>query len=168
MKEYVKIGQIVNTHGHRGELKIYPLTDDIDRFNDLKRVFILIKEIYQEYTVQKARTHKGMVIIQFQEIADMNQALELKGRYMELPVDELKPLPPGHYYIFQIVGLEVCAGGTTLGHIKDILKTGSNDVYQVEDEKGKKLYIPALKDVVKKIDLESRRMEVILPPGLLD
>lgn len=168
MIEYVKIGQIVNTHGHKGELKVYPLTDEIDRFNELKRVFILNENIHQEFTVQKVRIHKGMAIIEFREITDMNQAIEYKGRYLELPVSELKPLPPGHYYIFQIVGLEVSANEAVLGHITDILKTGSNDVYQVENKEGRKLYIPALKDVVKKIDLESGRMEVQLPPGLLD
>lgn len=168
MKKYVKIGQIVNTHGYKGELKVYPLTDDIARFYDLKRVFIHTKELYQEYTVQKARIHKGLVIVELCEINDMNGALELKGLYMELPVNELKPLPPGHYYMFEIIGLEVFEDDTALGRITDILKTGSNDVYQVENETGKKLYIPALKDVVRKIDLESGRIEVILPPGLLD
>lgn len=168
MEKYIRIGQIVNTHGNKGELKVYPLTDDPDRYRELKRVFVAQENCYREYTVRRARNHKGIVIMELDEIQDMNEAVRLKGAYLELPVAELRALPPGHYYIFQIVGLEVIENGVVLGHVTDIFKTGSNDVYQVEDAQGKKFYLPALKEVVRNIDLEAGKMEVVLPPGLLD
>lgn len=166
---FVKIGQIINTHGNRGELKIYPLTDDINRFCELDHVFIRSGEDYREYRVNRARIHRDTVIISFGEIKDMNEAEKLKGRYLELPVKELKPLPPGHYYIFELVGLAVYEGDILLGEVTDVLKTGSNDVYVVKASGGnKQILIPAIKEVVKSIDLKSGTIKVILPPGLLD
>ena len=169
MTTYVKIGQIINTHGHRGEMKIYPLTDDVNRFYGLEHVFINWDEEYLEYRVDKARIHKNTVILSLREVNSMNEAEKLKGRYLELPLAELKVLPPGHYYIFELVGLAVYERGIFLGKVTDVLKTGSNDVYVVRAAGCKKqILVPAIKEVVKRIDLNSGTMEVILPPGLLD
>lgn len=169
MTTYIKIGQIVNTHGCKGEIKIYPLTDDINRFGDLKHVFIRSDEGYREYGVNHARVYKNMVILSLCEITDMNDAEKLSGTYLELPVNELIVLPPGHYYIFELVGMSVYEGDVLLGKLIDVLRTGSNDVYVVRAAHSKKkILIPALKEVVKSIDTASGRMEVILPQGLLN
>lgn len=167
MTSYIKIGQIINTHGHKGELKIYPLTDDINRFKELTHVYIRQKEIYKKYTVSSVRLNQGFVLMFFTEIEDMNEAEKMKTLYLELPETELKELPEGHYYIYQLVGLSVYEGERLLGRVSEIIKTGSNDVYIVERQDQKKpLLIPALKDVVKSIDLERGIIEVELPPGL--
>lgn len=168
MTQYIKIGQIINTFGHRGEMKVYPLTDDINRFYELREVYIEKQGVYREFHVSKVRLHQSLAILSLEEIADMNGAETLKGSYLELPESRLRPLPDGHYYIFQLVGLDVLDGEHHLGKLTDVLKTGSNDVYVVTDAQGHAIYIPALKEVVKKIDLSSGIMEVVLPPGLVD
>ncbi len=170
MLRYIQIGQIVNTHGHLGELKIFPLTDDYQRFDELSRIYIGENEDLRAYHIRKVRVHKGMVLITLKEIADMNQAEKLKGLYLQIPLEEVKPLPEGQYYIFQLLGLAVYNGDTLLGKVKDVLKTGSNDVYVVEPStgQGKDILIPALKQVVTKIDLQNSRMEITPLPGLLE
>ncbi len=164
MPLYIKIGKIINTHGYKGELKVLPLTDDADRFFALDHVFIADNE----YHVIKARMHQGYVLLLLQGREDMDSAKELQGSYLELPVEELKKLPEGHYYHFQIVGLRVYEDDRLLGEVSDILQTGSNDVYVVKVPKGKEIYLPALKEVVRNIDVEAGKIEVKLPPGLLD
>ncbi|MCR4442652.1 MAG: ribosome maturation factor RimM [Peptococcaceae bacterium] len=170
MEQFIKIGQIVNTHGCRGELKVLPLTDDPGRFEELTQVYVFRKDRdYIKYNVASARIHKGMVLVAFAEINDLLEAEKMKGLYLELPVSELKPLPEGHYYIFQLIGLNVYEDDKLLGKMIDVIKTGSNDVYVVKAVGSKKeILIPALKEVVEKIDLSSGAIRVKLPPGLLD
>lgn len=168
MGDYLKMGQIINTHGHKGDLKIYPLTDDLERFLGLSQVYVRIEGNYRKYRISRARVQQNLVILTLAEVADMNEAEKLKGLYLEIPINEAPPLPPGHYYEFQIIGLEVYEESVLLGKVTAILRTGSNDVYEVTAEGGKKLYLPALKAVVRQIDLESGKMMVVIPPGLLD
>lgn len=169
MTPYIKIGQIINTHGCRGELKVFPLTDDINRFHELKHVYVRNGSAYHEYGVAGARVYKGLILIYLDGINTMNDAERLKGRYLELPVSELKKLPEGQYYIFQLIGFNVLDEGKHIGKIIDILKTGSNDVYVVKKAGSKKeVLIPALKSVVKKICMKSGTVEIKMPPGLDD
>ncbi len=169
MSGYIKIGQIINTHGNKGELKVYPLTDDVRRFCELEHLFILQNGEYQKYLVEKARIHKGMGILALREIDNMNDAESLRNLYVELPEEQLLPLPEGHFYIFQIIGLAVFENDIYLGKVTDVLKTGSNDVYVITNpENNNVFYLPALKEVVKNIDISSGKMEVQIPPGLLD
>lgn len=172
MQEYIKIGQIINTHGHRGGLKIYPLTDDPQRFFDLRRVFVRPKpdatEMVVEYTVETVKLHQNFVLLTFKEITDMNQAEQLKNLYVEIPREEVRTLPEGSYYIFELVGLAVYEDERLLGELTDVLPTGSNDVYVVKTPAGKEIYLPALKSVVKRVDPEAGKILVKIPPGLLD
>lgn len=169
MEQYIKIGQIINTHGHKGEVKIFPLTDEPKRFLDLEHAYIKGNDDqYTEYRISRARLHQNMAILQFIEVADMNSAEQLKGHYLELPQDELRPLPEGHYYIFQIVGLAVYEGEQLLGRVVDVIKSPASDLYLTDTSAGKKFYIPAVKEIVQKIDLAAGRIEVKLPPGLMD
>ena len=168
MTLYIKIGQIINTHGHKGELKILPLTDDINRFYDAEHFYVQQGNEYQKCHVKQCRLHQNRAILAFEEIPDMNEAEKLKGKYLELPEEELKPLPTGHYYIYQLIGLDVYEEERFLGRIEDILQTGSNDVYAVKDPNGRMLYIPALKEVVRDIDPAARVVKIKIPPGLFD
>lgn len=164
MGELIKIGQVINTHGYKGGLKIYPLTDDPHRFFDLQRVFI----DQNQYTVVQVQLHQNFVLLTLQEITDMNEAEKLKKFYVEIPREEVRPLPEGSYYIFELVGLPVYENGQMLGTLANVLHTGSNDVYVVQTPEGKEFYLPALKSVITQIDLEAGRIEVKVPPGLLD
>jgi 16S rRNA processing protein RimM len=168
MTDYIQIGQIINTHGHKGGLKIYPLTDDAERFYELARVYVKLNDNYTAYTVSKVQLHKNLVLLTLVEIPDMNAAERLKGLYLEIPKEEARPLAADSYYIFQLMGLDVFAGEHYLGKLCEVLKPGSNDVFVVKTPEDKEIYLPALKSVVTGIDLEHGRMEVKIPPGLLD
>lgn len=162
----IRIGKIVNCHGIKGELTLMPLTDDNRRFKKLKRAFIeLPKGEYQEVTVMTAREHKNSVLITVEGVEDRTTAERWKGFYLCVtPEDAVKP--KGSYFLHEIIGLEVYEGETHWGKVTEVLQSSSNDVYVVEGERT--IYLPALKSVVKNIDLEQGKMEVIIPDGLLD
>jgi 16S rRNA processing protein RimM len=174
---FITIGQIVSTHGNRGEVKVMPFTDDPNRFFDLQHVYLVHPQqeasedpAKRRYvTLEQVRFHKKMVLITFKEVENMNQGEALRNYYLQLPESELQPLPEGRYYIYQLIGLEVYEGETCYGKITEVMQPGSNDVYVVWDaERKSEVLVPALKDVIKKVDIPNGRMEVVLPPGLLD
>ncbi|MBO8137729.1 MAG: ribosome maturation factor RimM [Desulfotomaculum sp.] len=168
-QDYITIGEIVNTHGIRGEVRLIPLTDFPDRFKELDEVSVYINEQRYTYHVEKSRRHKQFIVVKFKEIDNINDAEKLKGGLMQITREQLMPLPKDSYYIFEIVGLDVYdENGEKLGQVKNVLKTGANDVYVVKPLHGRDILVPALKKVVKKIDLEANRMVVELPEGLLD
>ena len=111
-------------------------------------------------------------MLTFAEIPDLTAAEKLKGWFLQVEEEELPPLPEGRYYIYQLIGLAVWEGETCYGRIKEVMQPGSNDVYVVGADEGVKaendLLIPALKTVIKKVDLKAGRMEVELPPGLYE
>ena len=168
MPEYIKVGQIVNTHGYRGGLKIFPLTDDPQRFEELKRVYLQIAGNYVAYSLQKVQLHKNMVLVYFQEVNDLTTAQQLKGLYLEIPRGEVKVLPPDSFYIFELIGLAVYEGEQYWGRLTEVLKPGGNDVFVIQTADNKEIYLPALRQVVLQIDLAQKRMEIKMPPGLLD
>ncbi|MGE5329001.1 MAG: ribosome maturation factor RimM [Deltaproteobacteria bacterium] len=168
MIEYLEIGKIINTHGIKGELKVLPLTDDPKRYNKLKFLFVDNKGSFQKYDVEYVKYHKSFVILKLRGVESMEQAELLKNHVLKVHRKDAVKLPEGSYFICDIIGMTVKAiSGQELGLLEDVLKTGSNDVYIVRKE-GKELLIPALKAVVKSIDLESKQMLVDLPEGIME
>lgn len=169
MVEYFEIGQIANTHGIKGELKIVPLTDDPERYGKLKWVYVDNRGILNKYNIESVRYFKNFVILKFREIIDMTSAEKLKGLMIKIDRKDAVKLPNDTYFICDLIGCEVAEeNGNIVGVIKNILKTGSNDVYVVEGENIKEILIPALKSVVKDISIENKRIIVSLPKGLVD
>lgn len=157
----ITIGKIVNTQGHRGILKIFPLTDFPDRFLEMREVLVELGGRAVLYHIEESSLYKKYVLIKFKEILDMTMAEKLKGSLLKVPRQELKPLPEDSFYIFDIVGLKVYdTGGNFLGQVGDIIQTGANDVYVVDREGAKPLLIPALKKVVRELDVPGGRMTV--------
>ncbi len=166
--EFITIGKILKTQGNRGAVRVLPLTDFPDRFEELKKINVSIKGDRLIMNIEEVMLRPKYVIVKFKEINDMNEAEGIKGGILEITRAQLTPLPEGSYYIFDIVGLSVYgSGGERYGIITEVLQTGANDVYIV-DTGGKPLLIPALRQVVKEIDLSGRRMVVDLPEGLTD
>ncbi|SMB93811.1 16S rRNA processing protein RimM [Desulfonispora thiosulfatigenes DSM 11270] len=163
----IKIGQIIATHGIDGKLKIYPLTDNPKRFEDLEYVYLESKAGLDKVHIETINYHKNCLLIKFKEIDDVDKAKNLIKLYLVISEDMLVLLPEDQFFIFQIIGLNVYEDDNFLGRVTDVIETGSNDVYIVKKDK-KEILIPALKTVVKKIDLEEKRMLVDLPEGLLD
>lgn len=166
--EFIAIGKILKTQGNRGAVRVLPLTDFPDRFKELKKINVSLKGHRLIMNIEEVMRRPKYIIVKFKEINDMNAAEGIKGGILEITRAELFPLPEGSYYIFDIVGLSVYgSGGERFGEITEVLQTGANDVYIV-DTGGKPLLIPALKQVVKEINLTGRRMVVDLPEGLID
>lgn len=166
----LRIGQIACPHGVGGEVKVTPWTDFPQRFNDLRTVTLCKGSLEQVLTVVSARTHKNYVLLRFAGVDDRNQAERLRDWEVTVPADQAHPLPPDHYYDYQLEGLEVIdvAGNHSLGTIAEVLHLPANPVYRVVGPTGEDIYIPALKSVVKEIDLSAGRMSIIPLAGLLE
>lgn len=158
--ELITIGKIVAPHGVRGDVRIIPLTDFPERFHELKETFV---ENVGQLKLESAREHKKFILLKFAGIDSMNDAELLRGKLIKIARQDLVKLPAGQYYIFDIIGLNVFTEeGESLGMITDVLQPGSNDVYVVEQPGKGELLIPAIKEVVKKIDIAGKQMIVKL------
>jgi 16S rRNA processing protein RimM len=157
MREFISIGQIINTHGLKGELKVFPLTDDIRRFRKLNEVYI--DNVLKKVTWCKLQADK--VIIKFEGIETIEEASKLKNMYIEVKRDAAVELTQGEYFIADIIGCRVYdENKVDLGIVSDVIQTPSNDVYWI---KGKnELLIPALKHIVSSISVENK--EIIIKP----
>ncbi|MDF2840515.1 MAG: rRNA processing protein RimM [Clostridia bacterium] len=167
MLEYLSIGQIVNTQGVRGEIKVYPLTDDASRFNKLKEVYVESKGEMIKYQIESTKHLKNTVILKLKGVDTMNDAEKLRDLYLKVGRWDAVRLPKDAFFICDIVDSEVYdIHGVLLGKLYDVLETGANDVYVVKTE-GKDILIPALKQVVKEINLQTKKIIVDLPEGLV-
>lgn len=167
--EYITVGKITNTHGNRGLLKVKPLTDFPERFFDMDDIIVMKEEdIRKTLTIQRVTSHKNFLIMQFEEIANMNEAEEYKGALLQVQREHLIELPEDTFYIFEIIGCKVFdRQGNYLGEVKDVIKTGANDVYVVEKKTRKKpLLIPAIKSVIYNVDLKQGRIDIDMIEGL--
>lgn len=157
MKKVV-IGKISAPHGVRGEVRIVPLTDFPERFENLKTVFL---EDDSKMELESVKFSNKFIIVKFKNINSRNDIEIFNGKLLMLNRSDIPSLPEGEYYNFDIIGLEVIDyKGSKLGKITEVLKTGSNDVYVVEGKK--QLLVPALKKVVKEINLVDGFMKVEL------
>ena len=160
----LEIGQIVNTFGIKGFVKVNPFTDDITRFEELKKIYIK----NEQYEIEEVKYHKNMVLLKIKGIDKIEDAESLRNMYIEIDRADGRKLEENEYYIVDLIGLEVYSDdGKKLGILDDVYNTGSNDIYVVKDELGKQILLPAIKDVIKNIDLNEKKMTVHLLEGLL-
>lgn len=168
MTKYLEIGQIVNTFGIKGMVKVNPFTDDIKRFDKLKAIYIQNKNGIKEYEVEEVKYHKNMVLVKLKGIDNPEDADLLRQSYLLVDREKEETLEEGVYYIVDLLGLEVYTDeNQLLGTLEDIYNTGSNDIYVVKDQLGKQILLPGISDVIKKVDLEGKRIVVHLIKGLL-
>ena len=160
--ELIEVGQIVNTHGIRGEIKLNPWTDNL---YDLTELDVFYDQNGKVLNVENSKVHKNVVIIKFREITTMNDAEKLKGKIL---FTEKTPLPEGRFYIKDLIGLKAFENDTELGTLTDVFNTGANDIYEIKTNDGKNIYIPVIDGVVGDVDLENRKIFVTIPLGLLD
>ena len=167
MNSYLELGQIVNVKGLKGEVKVNPFTENIDRFEELKTVLIKFKNENKEFEIEKVGYHKNQVILKFKGINTIEEAEKLRNSYILINRNDLEPLEEGVYYITDLLGLEVYTeDGTLLGKVDDIYNTGSNDIYVVKDDLGKQKLLPGIPEVLKNVDLEHGKINVNLIEGL--
>lgn len=162
MQDKFEIGKIVNTFGIKGEVKVTPYTDDIEQFKKIKNIYVnntLMK-------IQSAKFQKNVVILKLQGVDDMTSAENLRDSIIKVDRSK-KKLPENTYYIADLIGLDVYTDeGTLFGKDKDIYNTGANDIYSIETE-GKEVLLPAIKEVIKQIDIENKKIIVHILKGLL-
>lgn len=159
MKEILRVGKIVNTHGLKGEVKVIPLTDDPKRYNELE--FVLIDGVRRN--IEGCKYQKDRVIVKVEGINSIEEAEKYKNKYMEIPREYAVPLEEDTYYIADIIGCKVYdTEGKDLGEIYDVIQTKNNDVYWIR--KPKELLIPVLLDIVIDIDVKNKKI-IIKPVG---
>lgn len=168
MKDILEIGQIVNTRGLRGEVKVNSFSEDKQRFEKLSTILVKNKNEYTEYEIQKVSYSKNQVILKLKGIDHIDYAEKLRNLYIYVKKSDLGELPEGTYYIADLIGLDVFTeSGELIGKVDDILKSEkANDVYVVRSELGILKYLPAIPEVLKDIDIQNGKIIVDLPKGL--
>ena len=164
-----RVGVITGTHGLRGEVKVYPTTDEPARFLDLEQVILDTGRQERVLKLRSVKFFKKFVILGFEGLDRIEDVERLKGAELLIPREEAYELEEGEYFIPDLLGLRVVTeDGRELGVIKDVIETGANNVYDVRNEDGKGILIPAISDCVLDVNLEEETMKVHLLPGLED
>lgn len=166
MMDEVLIGEVIKAHGIRGEIKVHPLTDNPKRFKKLKEVILTRGEDKRYLKVLNAKVQQNEVYLTLEGVNTRDEAEALRGWSIRIDRSEVPPLLDRWYY-FELEGMKVYEKDKLLGTLVQVIETGANDVYLVKGDKGE-ICIPALKSVVKNVDVAGRRMDVILPAGLVD
>ncbi|WP_372632875.1 ribosome maturation factor RimM [Cohnella sp.] len=167
----LNVGKIVNTHGIKGELKVWPQTDFPEvRFKAGNRLLLIPPEAGNPITVEivSAREQKKMYVVKIKGFDNINDVEKYKGWELKVPEEDRVPLEEGEYYVRDIVGCEVFTEeGELLGTVTDTLSPGANDIWVVKMPKGKELLLPVIDDVVLDVDVAARKIKVHLMEGLL-
>ena len=169
MEDLLRVGVIANTHGIRGEVKVFPTTDEKERFKDLKKVILDIGKEQKVLEIQSVRFFKNLVILKFKGIDNINDIEMYKGKDLLVTWEDAVPLEEGEYFIADLLDLDVYSDeDEKIGVLYDVMQTGANDVYVVKTEEGKEILLPAIDECILDIDLEENRMTVHIMEGLLD
>lgn len=168
MEDMLRVGVISSTHGVRGEVKVFPTTDDAKRFTELKTVILDIRPEPVTLNIENVKFFKNMVILKFKGIDHIDEAAKYKGRDLLVTRENAVPLEEGEFFICDIIGSTVYEeNGKEFGVLKDVLQTGANDVFVVEQADGKEVLLPCIDDCIKEIDVEGKRVVAFILPGLL-
>lgn len=169
MDDKLRVGVISSTHGVRGEVKVFPTTDDMKRFDKLKHVLLDTGREEMAVEIESVKYFKNMVILKFREFNDINEVEKYKGKDLLIHRDQAVALEPNENFIIDLIGLQVVTDeGEAFGTLTDVIKTGANDVYVVEDQTGKEVLFPVIKQCVLDVSLEAGTITVHIMDGLLD
>lgn len=158
-EDRIIVGKIGKPHGIGGFFRVNILTDFPERFKSMQK----ITAGDRNYNIEALREHNNSLLMKFENIDTPEDAKLLNGKLLTVSKSEAIPLEEGEYYIFDIIGMNAYdTEGNVLGKVQNVLQTGSNDVYEIKDEAGKEILIPALKKVVKEIDVAGKKMVVDL------
>lgn len=167
MEELLQVGAIANTHGVRGEVKVFPMTDDVNRFRELKHVILDIGTRHRELEITHVKFFKNMVILKFRGYDNINDVEPWKGAPLYVTRENAVECGEDEYFIADLIGLSVVdEEKKTIGEITDVLSTGANDVYVIARQEGGELLLPAIKECILHVDIERRIMQVHVLEGL--
>ncbi|MFT4107293.1 MAG: ribosome maturation factor RimM [Lacrimispora sp.] len=169
MENLLRVGVISSTHGVKGEVKVYPTTDDVNRFKSLKKVILDTGREHMELEIQNVKFFKNMAILKFKGYDSIDDIEKYKGKDLLVTRDQAVKLGPDENFIADLIGLTVVTeDGEEFGTLTDVIKTGANDVYEVKTKSGKEVLLPAIKECVLSVDLETGIVKVHIMDGLLD
>lgn len=169
MEDIFRIGVITSTHGLKGEVKIFPTTNDINRFKTLKKCFIRTPKGDIQLEKNTCKFFKNMVILSFKEFKDINEIEKYKGCDLYVTREDAVPLEEDEYYIADVIGMEVVVeNGSSIGVLDDVMQTGANDVFVVKASDDREILIPVIKECVLDMDYNEGKITVRLMKGMLD
>ena len=169
MEDLLQVGIITSTHGVRGEVKVYPTTDDPRRFRRLKEVVLDTGKEKMNLEIEGVKFFKQFVILKFKGLENINDIEKYRQKSLYVTRKNAVRLQRDEYFIADLIGLKVQdEDGKELGTVKDVIETGANDVYEVEMADGKSLLLPAIKQCILNVDVENGTMQVHVLEGLLD
>ena len=169
MEQIFQVGIISSTHGVRGEVKVFPTTDDMKRFKKLKEVLLDTGKETLTLEIEGVKFFKQFVILKFKGYDNIDDIVKYRGKSLFVPRENAVKLQKDEYFIADLIGLKVVnEDGSFTGVLKDVMETGANDVYIVESQDGKEVLIPAIKDCILQVDFEKEQVLVHLLDGLLD
>jgi len=168
MDNYLRVGVISSTHGIKGEVKVYPTTDDLERFRSLKQVFLDTGKDYIELEVEGVKFFKQQAILKFKGFDNINDIEKYKGKDLLVTRENAVKLKEGEYFIYDLIGSKVITeDGNILGELTEIMATGANDVYIVKTPDGKEILLPYIKECILDIDITNKVIKAHVMPGLL-
>lgn len=169
MSDLLQVGVITSTHGVRGEVKVFPTTDDPARFKKLKQVILDDGKQQIDLEIASVKFFKNMVILKFKGIDNINDVEKYRRATLLVTRENAVPLAENEYFIADLIGLSAVSDeGEELGTITDVLQTGANDVYVVTTPQKEEILVPAIRECILAVDLDARRMQIHLLPGLRD
>lgn len=169
MENLLRVGIISSTHGLRGEVKVFPTTDDIARFKKLKTLILDTGNEHVVLEVEGVKFFKKMAILKFKGLDSINEIEKYKGKDLLIPREQAVKLGPDENFIFDLIGLKVVTDEQMeFGTLTDVIKTGANDVYVVTTQEGKEVLFPAIKECVLDVNLDQGTVTVHIMDGLLD
>lgn len=171
MEKWFNVGKIVNTHGVRGEVRVLSITDFPEERYQVGNTLYLFREKGKEplpLIIKSHRTHKNFDLLSFEQYEDLTAVEKFKGALLKVPESQLGELSDGEYYLYEIIGCDVfTTKGKEVGVVTEILTPGANDVWVVKDKSGKKLYIPYIDPVVKRVNVADKIILIEPMDGLL-
>lgn len=168
MEQLLQVGIISSTHGVRGEVKVFPTTDDVKRFKKLKKVILDTGREHMPLEIESVKFFKQFAILKFKGIDNINDIEKYKGKSLLVDRQHAVKLRKDEYFIADMIGLSVFTeDGETFGIMKDVLETGANDVYIIESLKYGEVLVPAIKQCILDVDIENQKMTIHLMEGLV-
>ena len=169
MEDLLRIGVVTTTHGIKGEVKVFPTTDDVKRFKKCDEVILITKEGNLTLHVESVKYFKNIVILKFKGIDNINDIEKYKGKSLFVTRENAVELEEDEYYIGDLIGMEVYTDDSEerFGVLKDVMETGANEVYIITSENHGEVLLPAIHECILDIDVEAKKMKVHLMEGLL-
>lgn len=168
MEKLLQVGVITSTHGIRGEVKVFPTTDDPKRFKKLKQVILDTGKEKRDLEVESVKFFKQFVILKFKGIDNINEVERYKRCPLLVDRDHAVPLQEDEYFIADMIGMQVVTeDGAVFGTLKDVIETGANDVYIIESSEHGEVLVPAIKECILDINIEEQKMQIHLMNGLI-